>query len=164
MKGQDDHYTCSCVVDELVNYNHTVNEVRGNEAVVNMYDLAVKEVVGISAVVNSMAVSGVVDTMAVSVVMDALMVDGAGVDEKMDDATMVSGVVVDEKVKDATMVDGVVVDEKVKDATMVDGVRDRGSHFKVVGLKILPMQETLSSVFCHLSGICAPSYLQPQQI
>ena len=149
MKGQDDHYTCSCVVDEPVNYNHTNNEVVGNEAVVNMYDLAVKEVVGISAVVNSMAVSGVVDTMAVSVVMDALMVDGAGVDEKMDDATMVSGV---------------VVDEKVKDATMVDGVRDRGSHFKVVGLKILPMQETLSSVFCHLSGICAPSYLQPQQI
>ena len=41
----------------------------GNEAVVNMYDLAVKEVVGISAVVNSMAVSGVVDTIAVSVVM-----------------------------------------------------------------------------------------------
>ena len=69
MKGQDDHYTCSCVVDELVNYNHTVNEVVGNEAVVNMYDLAVKEVVGISAVVNSMAVSGVVDTMAVSEVM-----------------------------------------------------------------------------------------------
>ena len=164
MKGQDDHYTCSCVVDEPVNYNHTNNEVVGNEAVVNMYDLAVKEVVGISAVVNSMAVSGVVDTMAVSVVMHAIMVDGAGVDEKMDDATMVSGVVVDEKVKDATMVDGVVVDEKVKDATMVDGVRDRGSHFKVVGLKILPMQETLSSVFCHLSGICAPSYLQPQQI
>ena len=164
MKGQDDHYTCSCVVDEPVNYYHTVNEVVGNEAVVNMYDLPVKEVVGISAVVNSMAVSGVVDTMAVSVVMHAIMVDGAGVDEKMDDATMVSGVVVDEKVKDATMVDGVVVDEKVKDATMVDGVRDRGSHFKVVGLKILPMQETLSSVFCHLSGICAPSYLQPQQI
>ena len=92
MKGQDDHYTCSCVVDEPVNYNHTVNE-----AVVNMYNLAVKEVVGISAVVNSMAVSGVVDTMAVSVVMHAIMVDGAGVDEKMDDATMVSGVVVDEK-------------------------------------------------------------------
>ena len=48
----------------------------GNEAVVNMYDLAVKEVVGISAVVNSMAVSGVVDTIAVSVVMDAIMVHG----------------------------------------------------------------------------------------
>ena len=73
MKGQGDHYTCSCVVDEPVNYNHTVNEVVGNEAVVNMYDLAVKEVVGISAVVNS---SGVVDTIAVSVVMDAIMVHG----------------------------------------------------------------------------------------
>ena len=122
MKGQDDHYTCSCVVDEPEYYNHTVNEVVSNEAVVNMYDLAVKEVVGIASLVDSTAVSGVVDTMAVSEVMDALMVDGAGVDEKMDDATMVSGVVVDEKVKDATVVGGAVVDEKVKDATMVDEV------------------------------------------
>ena len=34
---------------------------------------------------------------------------------------------------------------------------DRGDHFKVVGLKNLAM-------FRHLSCICSPSYLPPQQI
>ena len=42
--------------------------------------------------------------------------------------------------------------------------RDRGDHFKLLGLKKKGQyKETLSSVFRHLFCICAPSYLQPQQ-
>ena len=39
----------------------------------------------------------------------------------------------------------------------VSFLRDRADHFKVVGLKNL-------AVFRHLSCICSPSYLPPQQI